>query len=46
MGELTDAILEGEICQLCGEEIEPATGYPTTCDACANEPTPQKEKRR
>jgi hypothetical protein len=34
MGEQTEAILNGECCQLCGEFFEEPTGYPTTCDAC------------
>lgn len=45
MSELTEAILAGEVCQRCGEEIEPAAGYPTNCEACATEQRAERRKQ-
>ena len=40
MGDMADAIVNGECCQVCGEFFEVPTGYPTSCRACENEETP------
>lgn len=37
MGEMADAILEGECCQLCGVFFDEPTGSPTTCGECRGE---------
>lgn len=35
MGEIADAILEGDFCQICGVVMdEPGDGYPVTCEGC------------
>lgn len=34
MGEIAEMILEGELCQECGEFMDGATGHPRTCRAC------------
>jgi len=34
MGEIADMMLEGEMCQTCGEILEPSLGYPGFCPAC------------
>ena len=34
MGDIADSILEGEMCQVCGEYIGEGDGYPVTCDGC------------
>ena len=40
MGDVTDAILEGALCEQCGVYIDsPAGGFPRKCDDC-------KPKRR
>jgi len=40
MGDVTDAILEGVLCEQCGVYIDsPAGGFPRKCDDC-------KPKRR
>lgn len=36
MGEYADMILEGQMCQWCGEILE-GEGFPTLCQACQNE---------
>lgn len=35
MGEIADLMLDGEMCQECGEFIEPALGYPGLCAGCS-----------
>lgn len=35
MGEIADMVLEGILCQLCGELMsDDAPGHPRTCDGC------------
>jgi hypothetical protein len=35
MGDVADAMLEGDLCQCCGEYMEGGAGYPQTCAACS-----------
>lgn len=35
MGEMADAILNGEFCQICGEHLGAGEGYATYCAGCA-----------
>lgn len=38
MGEIAEAILEGAMCQTCGEFFEDGeVGFPRTCAACRQE---------
>jgi hypothetical protein len=34
VGEIADLMIDGEICQVCGEELGEAVGYPRTCGGC------------
>jgi hypothetical protein len=35
MGDIAEAILDGTLCQVCGELIDDdAPGYPRTCEGC------------
>lgn len=34
MGEITDMILDGTLCQECGVYMGDPVGYPVTCGAC------------
>jgi hypothetical protein len=34
MGEIAEAMLNGEFCTVCGEYIENEAGYPKTCFSC------------
>ena len=43
MGEIADMILEGQMCQECGEFLGEGDGYPTYCDDC--KPEEEIEKR-
>ena len=36
MGEISEAILNGDFCQLCGEYIGEGSGFPRTCRGCSN----------
>ena len=35
MGEYADMMLDGTMCQSCGEYIGSGNGYPTSCASCA-----------
>lgn len=34
MGEITEMMLEGELCELCGVYLGEAVGYPRKCADC------------
>lgn len=36
MGEMAELILEGEVCEICGEEFmdNKAPGHPRRCESC------------
>lgn len=34
MGEQADLILNGDVCQVCGEEMGDGDGYPRSCSSC------------
>jgi hypothetical protein len=34
MGDIADAMLDGDLCQCCGEYMEGGAGYPRTCPGC------------
>ncbi|KKL62948.1 hypothetical protein LCGC14_2180040 [marine sediment metagenome] len=34
MGDIADQMLEGSMCQWCGEFIDDETGWPTVCAGC------------
>ena len=37
MGEIADDIVDGVICQECLQPLDEPTGYPVTCEECAEE---------
>ena len=37
MGEIADMMLDGTLCERCGEYLGTDNGYPTYCASCANE---------
>ncbi len=38
MGEIADAMLDGFLCQVCGEVVDgDDPGYPRSCNACSDE---------
>lgn len=50
MGDTADLMIEGVLCECCGEYIGDAVGYPRKCSDCAAEEQeeektkPKKEK--
>jgi hypothetical protein len=34
MGEITDDIIDGTVCALCGVFFREAHGYPVLCESC------------
>lgn len=45
MGEIADMMIEGAMCQSCGEFLGDEVGYPRYCRACACDvPEPSKPK--
>lgn len=57
MGEVADMMLEGQMCQGCGEVLGDGDGYPVLCDGCQQEqgvdqhgekktPKPNRQKTR
>ena len=37
MGDAAEMVLEGILCEECGEYIGDAVGYPRKCDSCGGE---------
>jgi hypothetical protein len=37
MGDIADAILDGDLCQVCGEYMEDGDGFPRTCAGCGGD---------
>lgn len=50
MGEIAEMMLDGTMCQVCGEFLDSDNGYPTTCGGCDTEeiiePRPKKKKKK
>lgn len=36
MGEIADAMLNGELCEWCGSSLDGDSGYPRLCASCAD----------
>jgi hypothetical protein len=46
MGDAADLMLEGIVCQMCGEYMDNSDdppGYPVTCDGCEEEEDAEEE---
>lgn len=47
MGEIAEMMLDGTLCQCCGEFLGAEDGYPQSCRACESvEDKPQKGKKK
>jgi len=47
MGEIAEMMIDGTLCQFCGEYLEDgAPGYPRSCKRCERVENKLKEKRR
>jgi hypothetical protein len=38
MGEYAEMMLDGTLCQVCGEFMGGDTGFPRTCEGCRKQP--------
>ena len=41
MGEISEMMIDGTVCQICGEYMGEGEGYPVTCAGCADEDAPR-----
>ena len=39
MGEIADLMINGDMCQFCGEPLDDGNGYPQSCGCCDVSPT-------
>jgi hypothetical protein len=48
MGEIADMMLDGTLCETCGEFIDEADtgGFPRKCAACLADENPQDDRSR
>jgi hypothetical protein len=48
MGEISDMMLDGTLCEACGEFIDDDQGgeFPRRCAACSQEDPPEKPKKK
>lgn len=48
MGEISDMMLDGTLCEQCGEFIDDDEGgeFPRKCAACLQEELPEKPKKK
>ena len=37
MGEIAEMMINGDLCQACGDYLGDGDGYPMTCDYCHRE---------
>lgn len=37
MGDIADAILDGDMCEVCGEWLDDGDGFVRRCDGCSEE---------
>jgi len=44
MGDAAEMVLDGILCQVCGEYIGEAVGYPRNCESCGGEGSGPSEK--
>jgi len=45
MGDIADSIIDGVLCEWCGEYIGNAVGYPRKCSSCKSEEKARNKKR-
>ena len=44
MGEIAEMMLDGTLCQQCGEYIGTDNGFPTFCAGCQTDEEPERPK--
>lgn len=46
MGEIADMMLDGSMCELCGEYLGEGDGYTRLCAGCSEDAPPPKAKKK
>lgn len=46
MGEIADAMLNGDMCECCGEYLGEGDGFPRLCGSCKKEEDARKAKNK
>lgn len=46
MGEIAEMVLNGDMCENCGEYLGGGPGYPVKCPTCAREEPPRKKRKK
>jgi len=46
MGDIADQIINGDMCEYCGDYLGPGDGYPRLCGGCNLENLKENFKRR
>jgi hypothetical protein len=44
MGEIAEMMLDGCLCEQCGDYLGEGDGYPQVCESCQREETPSPPK--
>ena len=44
MGEYADMVIDGDVCECCGEYMGQGDGYARTCKACKREEREEKKR--
>lgn len=46
MGEIADMMINGSMCQYCGECFDDEPGYPRSCESCGEKEEPEQVVER
>lgn len=46
MGKIAEMMLDGTLCEGCGEYLGDGDGFPQRCDGCSPEPSEQAKTKR
>ena len=45
MGEQSDMMINGDMCEMCGEDLGEGSGYPRNCTACTLDADEKRQKK-
>lgn len=46
MGDIADAVLNGDFCQHCGEYLGEGAGFPRTCQGCRRDEGERRHRQK
>lgn len=46
MGEIAEMMIDGDMCQFCGEYLGDGDGYPRSCEYCYDPHPTLKERKK